>query len=619
MSGLYVFHRGNIFHIIKERLSRAVTNRPMKPSVEDLKVPRDAEKPLRLLWPLLKPYRLRLAAGIAGMGISAVMTLAVGWGLKSIVDRAFADRSGEVLNGALLGLLAVILLMSGAVYIRMKMIYLVAERVINDLRKQIYAHLLTLDPAFFEQHKTGDQVSRINADTTVLQLVVTMNLPMAFRHALMLLGGTAMLCVVSPSMTGIVLLAVPVVIGPIVWFGRRVRQRSRDAQGRIGDVSAYSQETLSGIQTIQSFGYEAEAARKFGDLAEEVFNAAMKYVGFRAILVAYVIFTVFGAIGLVLWSGGHRVLQGTMTAGDLSAFIFYSAAVAAAVTALSESLTDFSRASGAADRINALLNTKSTLRVSGDSLPEKIRGEIAFEKVTFRYPSRPEQEALHEVSFRIPPGEIVALVGPSGAGKTTIFQLLQRFYDPASGTILIDGHDTTACDPRDIRRHLSVVSQDPAIFSMSVAENIRLAKPDATDEEVRRAAELAQAHEFITALPIGYGTMVGERGNRLSGGQKQRLAIARAILKDSKILLLDEATSSLDAANEIAVHKALKNLMAGRTTLIIAHRLSTVQSADRIIVMDKGRAVAEGPHSKLYAEGGLYTHLAGLQLDLKAG
>lgn len=593
----------------------------MEPMLENLRVDKGVEKPLKFLWPMLKPYRFLLAGGIAGMFVSSVTTLAVGWGIKSIVDHAFAGHSDAYLNNALQVLFFVVILMAAASYSRLRLVYMVGERVIRDLRVKIYHHLLTLDPAFFEQNKTGDQVSRINADTTVLQLVITANLPMAFRHALMLLGGTVMLCVVSPAMTGVVLLAVPVVVGPIVWFGRRVRAKSRDTQARVGDVSAFGLETLQGIQTLQSFRYEAEAERQFAALAGGVYTTAMRYINTRAVLVAWVISTVFGAIGIVLWHGGHKVLAGEMTAGDLSAFIFYVAIVAGAVTAVSESLSDFSRASGAADRIAGMLETKPSLKAKTPPavLPEKIRGEIAFENVSFDYPTRPGQHALQGISFGVAPGEAVALVGPSGAGKTTVFQLLQRFYDPAAGKILIDGQDIGACDPAALRRHLSVVSQDPAIFSMSVAGNIRMAKPDATDGEVKRAAELAQAAEFIEALPAGYGTMVGERGSRLSGGQKQRIAIARAILKDSKILLLDEATSALDAASETAVHKALRHLMEGRTTLIIAHRLSTVQNAGRIIVLDKGHIVAQGTHSQLYGQEGLYRHLAGLQMALKTG
>ncbi len=590
-------------------------------AAEGLKIDRGVEKPLQFLWPMLRPYRWLLAGGILGMAVSSVMTLAIGWGLKGIVDRAFAAHSDRFLNQALLMLLGVVVLMAVASYSRIRLVYLVAEKVIRDLRVKIYRHLLSLDPAFFEQHKTGDQISRINADTTVLQLVVTTNLPMAFRHALMLIGGTVMLCVVSPTMTGMVLFAVPVVIGPIVWFGRRVRAKSRDTQTRVGDVSAYGIETLQGIQTIQSFGYEEAAALHFAGLADSTYRTAMRYVNTRAFLIAYVIATVFGAIGIVLWAGGHKVLTGEMSAGDLSAFIFYVAMVAGAVTAISESLSDFSRAGGAADRIQSLFETHPALKpaVLNAVMPAKLKGDIAFENVSFRYPTRPEHHALNGISFAVTAGNVVALVGPSGAGKTTTFQLLQRFYDPESGAIRIDGLDIGHYDPRELRKHFSVVSQDPAIFSLTVADNIRLGRPDASDAEVQRAAEQAQAHEFIDALPQKYQTVVGERGNRLSGGQKQRIAIARAILKDAKILLLDEATSALDAANEVAVHKALKNLMEGRTVLIIAHRLSTVQSADQIIVLDKGSVVAQGSHAELYGKAELYTHLASLQMDLKAG
>ena len=587
-------------------------------AVEAPQAKRSIDKPLHLLWPLLRPYKRSLAGGLVALAASSGMMLAMGWGLKNIVDHGFDDATGEFLDYALSFLLVVILVMAGASYARFRVVNMVAERVTTDLRRQIYRHLLSLDPAFFEQEKTGDHVSRINADTTVLQLVVTSNLPSALRHFLMLAGGIVMLCFVSPSMTGIVMLAVPLVVGPMIYFGRRVRSKSRDTQSRVGDIGAYTQETLQGMQTIQSFGYETTAEKHFDSLAEDVFNTAVKYIHARAFLIAFVIAIVFGAIGLVLWSGGHQVLRGELSAGDLSAFIFYAAMVAGAVMAISEAMSDFSRASGAADRILELLNTQPAIApvAHGMSLPQDASGYVTFENVSFSYPTRPDRLALDDVSFTLSAGEVVALVGPSGAGKTTIFQLLQRFYDPKSGFITIDGVDIRDVDPRDVRRCLSVVAQDPVIFSMSVAENIRMGKPEASDAEVMYAAEQAQAHAFIADLPEGYDTMVGERGNRLSGGQRQRIAIARALLKDPAVLLLDEATSALDSSNEQAVHAALRELMKGRTTIVIAHRLSTVQDADRIFVLDQGKVVAQGSHHHLFGRDRLYTHLAGLQ-DLR--
>ncbi|MBI1216883.1 MAG: ATP-binding cassette domain-containing protein [Alphaproteobacteria bacterium] len=594
--------------------------------MEETKTRKSPDKPLRFLWPMLRPYKLQLAGGLLAMAVSSGTTLAIGWGLKVIVDKAFASHDATVLNHALLGLLAVVLLMAGASYTRLQLVWKVAERVTADLRKKIYEHLLTLDPAFFEEYKTGDQVSRINADTTVLQLVITNNLPTAVRHSLMLTGGIILLCVVSPSMTLMVLGVVALVILPIMFFGRKVRAKSRESQDRVGDISAYGLETLQGVQTIQSFGYEEEAVAHFGGLADESYKAAMRYVGIRSFLVAFIIAMVFTAIGSLLWVGGHRVLTGEMTAGALSAFIFYAAILSGSVTALGEAMSDFSRAGGAADRITALLERTSSLKsAAAPRLAEKdvtavrTAADVVFEDVSFSYPSRPNQLALDGVSFAVSAGEVAALVGPSGAGKSTVFQLLQRFFDPASGDIRIAGQDILSMNPRDVRGYLSVVAQDPAIFSMSVADNIRIGKPEATEEEVRHAAEQAQAHEFIMDMPEKYDTLVGERGSRLSGGQRQRIAIARAILKDAKILLLDEATSALDASNEVAVHKALKNLMEGRTTLIIAHRLSTVQNADKIIVLDNGHVMSVGSHKELYGQDSLYTHLAGLQMDLKAG
>ena len=571
---------------------------------------------ISLLFPTLKNYTLHLAATLFAICVSAGTVLVFGWGLKNLVDRGFSDQSGHYLNQALLVLLGIILLLAATSYTRFYLVYWVAERLIADLRKRIYRHILDLDPTFFETHKTGEQVSRINTDTTVLQMVSTTNLPMAMRHILTMLGGIIMLFVVSPGMTGMMLGVIPVVMGPIIFFGRRVRSRSKDTQARVGDIAAFAHETIQGMQTIQSFGYEDKAAEKFSDLANDTFLAALKYIKLRAFLTAFVISMVFSAIGIVLWMGGHRVLAGQITAGDLSAFIFYSVTTAGAVASLSEAMSAFNQANGAADRIIALLERQPALKGSASTKtpPRHIAGKITFDHVTLFYPTRPEQASLHDVSFTINAGAIVALVGPSGAGKSSIFQLLQRFYDPTNGKISIDDFDVADYNARDIRRYMGVVSQDPAIFSTSVADNIRVGKPDATDDDIRHAAELAQAHSFISALPQGYDTLVGERGSRLSGGQKQRIAIARALLKNPKILLLDEATSALDSSNEQAVMLALKNLMQGRTTIVIAHHLSTVQNADKIIVLDEGRVIAEGKHSELYGRNSLYTHLAGLQM-----
>lgn len=571
---------------------------------------------LRLLVPLLRPYRWFLVGGVAGMVVSSATMLGVGWGLKTVVDRGFADGSAVVLNQALICLGGVIALLAGASFARLHLIYRVAERVTADLRKKVYTHILSLDPGYFDRVQTGDQIARINTDTTVLQLVITSNLPSAFRHGLMLVGGILMLFLVSPAMTLQALIAVPLLIFPALYFGRRVRSKSREAQGRIGDITAYGHETVQGLQTIQSFGYEPVAAGQFARMADDAYDTALRYIRVRAGLTAFVIAVVFGAIGLLLWSGGYQVLRGEMSGGDLSAFIFYAAIVAGAVTALSEAMSDFNRASGAADRIAQLLDATSSLRSAAavQPMPPVTRGDIIFKDVTFAYPSRAETPALKAIDLHIRAGENVALIGPSGAGKTTIFQLLQRFFDPQTGRILIDDIDIAAFNPRAVRQTMALVAQDPAIFSLSVADNIRLGRPEATLAEIQAAAVDAQAHDFILQLPQGYDTMVGERGNRLSGGQRQRLAIARALLKNPRILLLDEATSALDAANEVAVHQALKKLMQGRTTLIIAHRLSTVREADRILVLDQGRIVASGSHEALYGQNPLYTHLAGLQL-----
>lgn len=567
----------------------------------------------QLLSPLVRPFAGRLAVGVGAMIVSSTMMLAIGWGLKGIVDHGLSAQSPKILDHGLTILMGVIFIMAAASYVRILVIFKIAEKVTADLRRKIFSKLLVLDPAWYDNNMSGDIVSRINADTTVIQMVMTTNLPTTFRHVLMLVGGIGMLFYVSPAMTVMTLVAVPLVIAPCIFLARHVRRKSRDSQERVGDMSSYAQEAIQGLQTLQSFGHETIAAKVFGDRAENAYLSAMKYIRLRAFMTSFVIFIILCAIGVALWRGGHLVLAGEMSGGDLSAFIFYALMLAGAVTAISEAMSDISRASGAADRIISVLEAQPVVKKGNAVLPRQISGAVSFDNVSFSYPARMEQQALAGVSFKAAPGSITALVGPSGAGKTTVFQLLQRFYDPSFGRITIDGIDICDCDPADVRRVMGVVSQDPAIFSASIADNIRIGKPEATDAEIRRAADQAQAAEFIDALPQGYETHVGEGGSRLSGGQKQRIAIARAFLKNPRILLLDEATSALDSSNEAAVHAALHMLMEGRTTMIIAHRLATVQGADNILVFDAGRITGQGSHAELYGLDTLYTHLASLQ------
>jgi len=573
-------------------------------------------KKMSILWSLLKPHKLSIFAAFIAISTASLTVLALGWGIKNLVDDGFAAENAHYLNKALLVLLGVIVVLAASSFTRFYLLHKMAQEVIAKLRKMIFEHLLTLDVSYFETHEAGDNVSRINTDTTVLQMVMTTNLPVAFRHSLTIIGSIIMLFIVNPSLTAILLLVVPIVVVPIIYFGKKVRSKSRTAQDKIGDVSSFTYESLQGLQVVQSFGYEAVILGKFSNLIDITFNAALKYVTVRAFLTAFVILMVFGAIGVVLWLGGHKVLNGDISAGDLSAFIFYAIVTAGAVGSLSESMTAFNQARGAADRIFSLFSKKSELKGvdSKKSFSKDVKGKISFENVSFSYPTRSDDKALSKASFLINDGEIGALVGQSGAGKTTVFQLLQRFYDPSEGIITIDGLDITEYNPSDIRNYIGVVSQDAVIFSTSIIENLRIGKPDASDEEIYEAAKKVNAHDFIMKLPQGYDTEVGEHGGRLSGGQKQRIAIARVLLKDPKILLLDEATSALDAVNEETVMEALKVLMKDRTTIIIAHRFSTVQNADKIVVFENGTVLAEGTHKDLYKTNDLYAHLAGLQM-----
>ncbi len=569
------------------------------------------------IWRFVKPYRLRVAGAGCAVAVAAGTVLGLGFGLRKLVDEGFASGNADLLDEAIWVLFGVVLLLAAASYTRFYLVSWVGERVVADIRRAVFDQVIRLSPAYYEVTRTGEILSRLTTDTSVLQMVVGTSVSIALRNAIMLVGGTVLLAVTSARLTGLVFLVVPLVLVPILVFGRRVRRLSRASQDRVADVGSYVDEALGAIRTVQAFGHEPVDRQRFAARVEEAFTTAVRRIGARALLTAVVIALVFGAVSLILWKGGHDVLAGEISGGELSAFVFYAIVVAGAAGALSEVIGDLQRAAGATERLMELLETEPDIAAPADPkpLPVPARGAARFENVVFKYPSRPDRSALDGFDLEVRPGEKLAIVGPSGAGKTTVFQLLLRFYDPAEGRITLDGVDLRDADPADLRARIGLVPQEPVIFSGDAWENIRYGKPEASDQEVRNAAQAAAALEFLERLPEGLDTFLGERGVRLSGGQRQRVAIARAILRDPAVLLLDEATSALDAESERAVQQALDRLMAGRTTLVIAHRLATVLKADRIVVMDQGRIVASGTHGELIQADGLYARLAALQFD----
>jgi ATP-binding cassette, subfamily B, bacterial len=596
---------------LASQIAEAVNRRPRRRDI----------RPLGHILPFIIAHKGNGFAALFFLLLSTASTLGLTVALRSVVDHGFVTGSSEALNRYFLIMMAVALALAAASALRYFFVTKLGEMVVADLRKAVYAHTLTLDQSYFLNTRIGEVLSRLTTDITIVETLVGSAASIALRNLLSLIGGLGLLFVVSPKLTGLIVLLVPLVLVPLFLFGRRVRVLSVSAQDRFAEAVGFAGESLDALDTVQAFGREKSASTRFAEAVTMAFRASLTRIEARAIMTAMVIGLVFSGVAVVLWLGAHAVLSGTMSGGALVQFLFLSVMAAGAVGALGEVWGDVQKASGAMERITELLSAKPTIAAPARPrpLPSPSKGEIAFDDVVFAYPGRPDLPALRGLDLRVRSGETVALVGPSGAGKSTVLRLLLRFYDPQSGSIRLDGVDLREADPQQVRARMALVAQDAPLFSGSALDNIRYGREEASIDAIMAASRAAEADGFITALPQGYDTPVGERAKTLSGGQKQRLAIARALVRNAPVLLLDEATSALDAENERLVQQALHDAMTGRTTLVIAHRLATVQRADRIIVMDAGRVVEQGTHTDLVAQGGLYAKLAKLQFGAEVG